>query len=117
MPNNIAMPAIGAPYNAWIWNVSQRKAPGAISAMALIVSPVNPRLPVLLLPADCGVLVIMTPSRFLGRAEMLVAEAATVVPVRPGGQRRGNPLICCLLCVGAGTVGGRDGDRNVVRRG
>src|ERR1700694_3020492 len=36
------MPAIGAPYSAWIWKVSQRNAPGAISAMAFIVSPVRP---------------------------------------------------------------------------
>ena len=37
-------PAMGAPYNDCSWNVSQRNAPGAIKAMALMVSPVNPRV-------------------------------------------------------------------------
>lgn len=40
----MAQPAIGAPYSACSWKVSQRKAPGAISAIALIVSPVKPRV-------------------------------------------------------------------------
>src|SRR2546421_192271 len=42
MPNHMSDPAIGAP----VWhcgaNVSHRKAPGAISAMAFMVSPVKP---------------------------------------------------------------------------
>src|SRR5579862_8693119 len=42
MPNHIDMPAEGAPYNDCIAYVSQRNAPGAISAMALDVSPVRP---------------------------------------------------------------------------
>src|SRR5215831_5433316 len=42
IPNHIAEPAIGAPYSDWIWYVSQRNAPGAMSAIALIVSPVRP---------------------------------------------------------------------------
>jgi hypothetical protein len=55
MPNHIAQPAIGAPYNDWIWKVSQRKAPGAISAMALMVSPVRPRVGLVVgWEADCG---------------------------------------------------------------
>jgi hypothetical protein len=32
------------PVVAWIWKVSQRKAPGAISAIAFIVKPVRPRV-------------------------------------------------------------------------
>jgi hypothetical protein len=32
------------PVVAWITNVSQRKAPGAMSAMAFIVRPVKPRV-------------------------------------------------------------------------
>src|ERR1035437_2525992 len=42
MPNHIADPAIGAPYSDCIWNVSHKKAPGAISAIALTVRPVKP---------------------------------------------------------------------------
>src|SRR5512142_2223257 len=42
IPNHMAEPAMGAPYRDCIWKVSQRKAPGAISAMALMVRPVRP---------------------------------------------------------------------------
>jgi hypothetical protein len=35
---------MGAPYSDWIWKVSHRKAPGAISAMAFEVKPVKPRV-------------------------------------------------------------------------
>jgi len=38
----MAQPASGAPYSDCSWNVSQRNAPGAISAIALIVRPVRP---------------------------------------------------------------------------
>jgi hypothetical protein len=38
----MAMPAVGLPYSDCSCNVSHRKAPGAISAMALMVNPVNP---------------------------------------------------------------------------
>src|SRR5713226_7038567 len=41
MPAHIAMPD-GYTYPAWITKVIQRKAPGAISAMALTVTPVKP---------------------------------------------------------------------------
>src|SRR5262249_16777892 len=44
MPNHMLCPAIGAPYSDCIPKVSQRKAPGAISAIALIVNPVRPRV-------------------------------------------------------------------------
>src|ERR1700747_2720126 len=36
------------PSVAWGANVSQRKAPGAMSAMAFIVNPVNPKVGVIL---------------------------------------------------------------------
>ena len=36
---------MGAPYRDCIWKVSQRKAPGAISAIAFIVRPVRPSVP------------------------------------------------------------------------
>src|ERR1022692_5078023 len=42
MPNHMAHPAIGAPESACSWKVSQRKAPGAIRAIALTVKPVRP---------------------------------------------------------------------------
>jgi hypothetical protein len=42
MPNHMALPATGAPYSDCIWNVSHKNAPGAMSAIALIVSPVSP---------------------------------------------------------------------------
>src|SRR5215472_13515184 len=42
MPNHIPWAASGAPYAAWMKNVSQRNAPGAISAIAFDVSPVRP---------------------------------------------------------------------------
>src|SRR5438309_7371925 len=44
IPNHIPEAATGAPYEAWMKNVSQRNAPGAISAMAFTVRPVNPRV-------------------------------------------------------------------------
>src|SRR5579864_4808635 len=44
IPNHIPDAATGAPYEAWMKNVSQRNAPGAISAMAFTVRPVNPRV-------------------------------------------------------------------------
>src|SRR5579862_3534690 len=37
-----------APSVAWGANVNQRKAPGAMSAMAFIVNPVNPKVGVIL---------------------------------------------------------------------
>ena len=43
----MAQPAIGAPYSDCSWNVSHRKAPGAISAMALMVRPVRPSVALL----------------------------------------------------------------------
>src|SRR5512142_1931766 len=53
MPNHMAEPAIGAPYSDCIWKVSQRKAPGAMSAMALMVRPVKPSVGRLdVVPAD-----------------------------------------------------------------
>ena len=42
MPTHIAGPV--APVAAWMKNVSQRKAPGAISAIAFIVRPVRPNV-------------------------------------------------------------------------
>src|SRR6185312_10251591 len=42
MPNHMDMPAPGAPVRTWGPKVSHRNAPGAISAMALLVSPVRP---------------------------------------------------------------------------
>jgi hypothetical protein len=36
--------AMGAPYTDWIKKVSHRKAPGAIKAIAFMVSPVRPRV-------------------------------------------------------------------------
>src|ERR1700744_1215573 len=42
IPNHMALPAMGAPYSAWIWNVSHKNAPGAMSAMAFTVRPVRP---------------------------------------------------------------------------
>src|SRR5271170_5316165 len=44
MPIHMAAPAEGAPYPDCSENVSHRNAPGAISAMALLVSPVKPRV-------------------------------------------------------------------------
>src|ERR1700675_3177890 len=44
IPNHMPDAATGAPYEAWMKNVSQRNAPGAISAMAFTVRPVNPRV-------------------------------------------------------------------------
>src|SRR5713101_6739814 len=44
IPNHMPQAATGAPYEAWMKNVSQRNAPGAISAMAFTVRPVNPRV-------------------------------------------------------------------------
>src|ERR1700752_4009977 len=44
MPNHIPWAAIGAPYAHWMKNVSQRNAPGAISAIAFDVNPVSPRV-------------------------------------------------------------------------
>src|SRR5690349_17758145 len=45
MPNQMSdateLPS-GAVAAAWSWNVVQRNAPGAISAIAFIVAPVNP---------------------------------------------------------------------------
>lgn len=43
----MAQPAKGAPYSDCSWNVSHRKAPGAISAMALMVRPVKPSVALL----------------------------------------------------------------------
>src|SRR5579872_2407179 len=43
----MAQPAIGAPYRDCSWNVSHKNAPGAISAMALIVRPVKPSVALL----------------------------------------------------------------------
>src|SRR5262245_24888926 len=42
MPNHIPCAASGAPYAHWMKKVSQRNAPGAMSAMAFEVRPVNP---------------------------------------------------------------------------
>src|SRR5580698_5913821 len=42
MPNHMPCAASGAPYEAWMKNVSHRNAPGAISAIAFEVRPVNP---------------------------------------------------------------------------
>src|SRR5690349_7718755 len=42
MPTHMDMPAPGAPVSTCGPNVSHRNAPGAISAMALLVSPVRP---------------------------------------------------------------------------
>ena len=42
MPNHMPCAAIGWPYADWMKKVSQRKAPGAISAIALTVNPVRP---------------------------------------------------------------------------
>ena len=59
MPNYIPAPASGAPYSDCIWKVSQRKAPGAMSAMALTVNPVKPRVALLvedLPPPSLGML-------------------------------------------------------------
>src|SRR5689334_13511214 len=42
MPNHIPWAASGAPYADWMKNVSQRNAPGAMSAMAFDVRPVRP---------------------------------------------------------------------------
>ena len=44
MPNHMAQPAIGWPYCHCCAKVSQRNAPGAISAMAFIVRPVSPKV-------------------------------------------------------------------------
>src|SRR5262249_15500818 len=44
MPNHMPCAAMGAPYADWMKKVSHRKAPGAISAIALTVSPVKPRV-------------------------------------------------------------------------
>lgn len=43
----MAQPARGAPYSDCSWKVSHRNAPGAISAMALIVKPVKPSVALL----------------------------------------------------------------------
>ena len=44
MPNQMAEPAMGAPYcDCWA-NVSHRNAPGAIRAMAFMVRPVRPNV-------------------------------------------------------------------------
>ena len=45
MPNHMAQPAMGAPYRDCIWKVNHRKAPGAIRAIAFIVRPVRPSVP------------------------------------------------------------------------
>src|ERR1700694_1802682 len=44
IPNHMPCAANGAPYEAWMKNVSQRNAPGAINAMALTVKPVKPKV-------------------------------------------------------------------------
>src|ERR1700736_3290568 len=44
IPNHMPAAANGAPYEAWMKNVSQRNAPGAIKAMALTVKPVKPKV-------------------------------------------------------------------------
>ena len=44
MPNHMSDAAIGAPYRLCMAKVSQRKAPGAMSAMALEVRPVRPNV-------------------------------------------------------------------------
>ncbi len=47
MPIHIAGAVDGCPATpvfAWIAKVSQRKAPGAMRAIALLVSPVSPRV-------------------------------------------------------------------------
>src|SRR5713226_10574466 len=44
IPNHMPAAARGAPYEAWMKNVSQRNAPGAISAIALTVRPVRPNV-------------------------------------------------------------------------
>src|SRR5437660_11905933 len=44
MPNHMSDPAMGAPYCDCMAYVSHRNAPGAISAMAFMVSPVRPRV-------------------------------------------------------------------------
>ena len=47
---------------AWVWNVVHKKAPGAINAMALTVTPVNVRLrrisPALVSAMHCAPLII-----------------------------------------------------------
>src|ERR671934_219763 len=52
MPNHMLMPAKGAPVSDCGANVSHRKAPGAISAMAFIVRPVRPRVGFILGASD-----------------------------------------------------------------
>ena len=47
MPSHIAGAVDGwpaTPVVAWMKNVSHRKAPGAMSAIALLVNPVRPRV-------------------------------------------------------------------------
>src|SRR5947209_2075404 len=44
MPSHIDMPAAGAPVRTCGPKVSQRNAPGAMSAIALLVNPVRPRV-------------------------------------------------------------------------
>src|SRR5438132_3250569 len=44
MPNHMPCAAIGWPYADWMKKVSHRNAPGAISAIALTVNPVRPRV-------------------------------------------------------------------------
>src|SRR5690349_15485562 len=70
MPNHIEMPAIGLPYADCSENVSHRKAPGAISAMALDVKPVRPSVALVAggeagpLALDTGVLRLERHGRF-----------------------------------------------------
>ena len=43
-PSHMLLAPVGAPYKDCSWKVSQRNAPGAISAIALIVRPVRPNV-------------------------------------------------------------------------
>src|SRR5277367_4849871 len=55
IPNHIAMPD-GYAYPAWTTNVIHRKAPGAISAIALTVTPVNPKVGFIFGSVDSAIL-------------------------------------------------------------
>src|ERR1700730_12970209 len=49
-----------APVLSWIANVSQRNAPGAISAIAFIVNPVSPRV-AFISGADVSAMILLFP--------------------------------------------------------
>jgi hypothetical protein len=60
MPAHIAMPD-GHEYPAWTTNVIQRNAPGAINAIALTVTPVNPSVGTILVSAESAILSPFSP--------------------------------------------------------